>query len=210
MVGDAANDVAAIAYADIGIGVQSTIGENVVEKHADITLQEGNLFSIATAFDVAQKTHSNIFQNLCISLGYNSLITLVAAGALVALGFTLNPIAGVALMVVESSLVLGNLYRLKTQSVLSKEEPMQNAEMLSSPAAENAQRQDSTSALLQRMTSIISLADVTDEVKDAKQACMNSTGMPGVSNTVPFFKAAKEDEVAELHTLRSSARIACA
>lgn len=68
------------------------------------------LFSIVTA---------NIKQNLFISLFYNSTITLVAAGLFVALGFVLNPALGVALMVLESTLVLGNLIRLKLQKLVT-------------------------------------------------------------------------------------------
>ena len=119
MVGDAANDVTAIAYSDIGIAVKSRIGDIITEQHAGIVIQQGLLFPIATAFDVAQKTKQNIFQNLFVSLSYNSAITLVAAGFFIALGFTLNPAIGVALMVLESTIVLSNLYRFKQQEVVS-------------------------------------------------------------------------------------------
>ncbi|KTD61336.1 heavy metal translocating P-type ATPase [Legionella shakespearei] len=121
MVGDAANDLTAIAYADLGIAVKSTIGDNITEQYAGIVIQEGSLFPIATAFDVSQKTQQNIFQNLIVSLTYNSVITLVAAGLFVALGFALNPVLGVALMVIESTIVLANLYRFKQQDVLTPE-----------------------------------------------------------------------------------------
>ncbi len=117
MVGDAANDVTAIAYADVGVAVRSNIGDDITEQHAGIVVL--SLFPIATAFDVAEKTKSNIFQNLFVSLTYNSLVTLVAAGLFVALGFALNPALGVALMVLESTIVLANLYRFAQQEVVS-------------------------------------------------------------------------------------------
>lgn len=119
MVGDAINDLTAIKYANIGIAVKSNIGDSITEQHADIVMQQGSLFPIATAFDVAKKTKQNIFQNLFVSLTYNSTITLVAAGLFIALGFALNPALGVALMVLESTLVLANLYRFKRQDVVS-------------------------------------------------------------------------------------------
>ncbi|MBL7481378.1 heavy metal translocating P-type ATPase [Legionella bononiensis] len=119
MVGDAANDITAIAYSDIGIAVKSSIGDTVTEQHAGIVVQQGLLFPIATAFDVAKKTKDNIFQNLFVSLAYNSGITLVAAGLFVAIGFALNPVLGVALMVLESTIVLANLYRFKQQDIVS-------------------------------------------------------------------------------------------
>lgn len=119
MVGDAANDVTAIAYADIGIAVKSSIGDNITEQYAGIVVQKGLLFPIATAFDVAQKAKENIYQNLFVSLTYNSAITLVAAGLFVAIGFALNPVVGVVLMVLESTIVLANLYRFKEQEIVS-------------------------------------------------------------------------------------------
>jgi P-type Cu2+ transporter len=118
MVGDAANDLTALAYADLGIAVKSDIGDNITQQQAGIRVQNGALFPIVSAFDVSKKTRSNIYQNLTISLGYNSVITLVAAGALLAIGFSLNPAIGVALMVLESTIVLGNLYRLKQQKIV--------------------------------------------------------------------------------------------
>ncbi|HAT8642247.1 TPA: HAD-IC family P-type ATPase [Legionella pneumophila] len=128
MVGDAANDATAIAYSDIGIAVKSSIGDSITEQHAGIVVQQGLLFPIATAFDVAQKTKQNIFQNLFVSLSYNSTITLVAAGLFVALGFALNPVLGVALMVLESTIVLTNLYLFKQQEILSAASHINNAE----------------------------------------------------------------------------------
>ncbi|MGL5741790.1 MAG: HAD-IC family P-type ATPase [Legionella sp.] len=119
MVGDAANDVAAIAYAYLGIAVKSNIGDEITQQHAGVVVQQGLLFPIATAFDVAEKTKQNIMQNLFVSLTYNSLITIVAAGLFVALGFTMNPALGVALVVLESAIVLGNLYRFKHQDIVS-------------------------------------------------------------------------------------------
>ena len=119
MVGDAANDLTAIACADLGIAVKSNIGDKLTEQHAGMVVQQGLLFPIAAAFDVASKTKQNIFQNLFVSLTYNSVITLVAAGLFVALGFALNPAIGVALMVLESAIVLANLYRLKHQETVT-------------------------------------------------------------------------------------------
>ncbi|USQ14699.1 cation-translocating P-type ATPase [Legionella lytica] len=119
MVGDAANDAAAIAGAHIGIAVESKIGDNSAKQFAGIVVHEGLLFPIATAFDLAQKGKQNIIQNYFVSLTYNSSITLVASGLFIALGFTLTPPIGIALMVLETTIVLSNLYRFKQQEVVS-------------------------------------------------------------------------------------------
>ncbi len=119
MVGDALNDLTAIKDSDLGIAVKSSIGDSITEQYAGIVVQQGLLFKIATAFDVAQKTKDNIFQNLFVSLTYNSAITLASAGLFIAIGFAVNPVLGVALMVLESTIVLANLYRFKQQDVVT-------------------------------------------------------------------------------------------
>ncbi|MGE4349386.1 MAG: heavy metal translocating P-type ATPase [Candidatus Berkiella sp.] len=120
MVGDAANDLTAIARADIGVAVKSDIGDKLTEKHAGMTIQKGVLFPIATAFDIAAKTKQNIYQNLFLSLAYNSLVTLAGVGLFMPLGVVLSPGIGVGLMVLESAIVLSNLYRLKIQRPISQ------------------------------------------------------------------------------------------
>jgi Cu2+-exporting ATPase len=118
MVGDAANDIAAISSANIGIAVHSEIGDKLTTELASIVIQKGHLLPIVTALDVAQKTSHNIFQNLMVSLGYNTCITLVAAGLFLSAGFALNPVLGVLLMIMESSIVFANLYRFKYQEII--------------------------------------------------------------------------------------------
>lgn len=119
MVGDAFNDAGAVAYADIGIAVKSVIGDKITEEQASITVPKGMLFSIVSALDVAEKTSSNIFQNLMISLSYNSVITIIASGAFLAIGISINPIVGVALMILESVIIFSNLLRFKNQDTVS-------------------------------------------------------------------------------------------
>ncbi|MDR3503175.1 MAG: HAD-IC family P-type ATPase [Legionella sp.] len=119
MVGDAANDAAAIAGAHIGIAVESKIGDNSAKQFAGIVVHEGLLFPIATAFDLAQKGKQNIIQNYFVSLTYNSAITLVASGLFIAVGLTITPPIGIALMVLETTVVLSNLYRFKQQDIVA-------------------------------------------------------------------------------------------
>lgn len=160
MVGDAANDVSAIALADTGIAVKSCIGDEITQQHAGIVVQQGLLFPIAMAFDIAHKTQRNIFQNLIVSLGYNSIITIIASGLLVALGLTLNPVVGVALMVVESTIVLANLYRLKHQDSLPE---IVNSDVKSNGAAS----ENSTASVLNALNSRIQSNKTFDTPEDA-------------------------------------------
>lgn len=116
MVGDAQNDLSALTRADLGIAVKSSIGYAHTEAFAGMSVHKGTLFPIAIAFDIAKRTRQNIYQNLFISLSYNSIMTLAGAGLFISLGFTLSPGLSILCMLLESTIVLANLYRFKEQN----------------------------------------------------------------------------------------------
>ncbi len=115
MVGDAANDTLAIAASDFGIAVKSMGGDAMTQQEAGavIQMQSESLLPVASAFAVAKQTVSNIKQSLILSLSYNLGAMLIASGLLV----TLNPGVGVALMILQTSLILFNAYRFKQQKL---------------------------------------------------------------------------------------------
>ena len=84
MVGDASNDATAFSTSDLGIAMRSRFEKPLVEQEAGVILQKSSLFPIVTALDIAKNTKRNIFQNLFVSLTYNTTITLVAGGLFIA------------------------------------------------------------------------------------------------------------------------------
>jgi P-type Cu2+ transporter len=143
MVGDAANDAEAIATSDFGIAVQSLHGDEVTQQQAGAIIQSGSLLPVASTFAIAKQTVSNIKQNLWMSLGYNAAVVLVVGGLLLAVGMTLNPGIGVALMILQTSLILYSAYRFKQQKL---------AHLQHAPAMEGASG-DSYSYLVANMLS---------------------------------------------------------
>lgn len=117
MVGNGDNDSIAVVGCDLGIAIKCTANDALTFEKADAKIQGERLFPIVTAFDISKKMKNNIYQNLMVSLTYNSTITLVAAGVFIAIGFALNPVLGIALMVLESLIVLANVERFKRQQV---------------------------------------------------------------------------------------------
>ncbi|CAM2916752.1 heavy metal translocating P-type ATPase [Legionella worsleiensis] len=115
MVGDAANDAPAIAASDLGIAVLSQDSDELTQQHAGAVIQKNTLLPIINTFSVSQQTVSNIRENLLFSLIYNTAAILLAGGLLVAVGITLNPAVGVALMAIQASLIMFNVYRFKKQ-----------------------------------------------------------------------------------------------
>lgn len=117
MVGDAANDVRALAASDLGIAMLSHNADELTQQHAGAVIQNGTLMPIANALAVSQQTVKNISQNLLMSLGYNLSTVLFSGGLLVAAGFIMNPAIGAALMVIQACLVLLNVYRFKQKGI---------------------------------------------------------------------------------------------
>ncbi len=116
-VGDGPNDAVAIAASHFGIAVESFGGDEMTQQEAGAVIQGGSLLPVVSAFAVAKQTVTNIKQNLLMSLGYNTVTMLVAGGLLLAIGFTLNPGIGVALMILQTSLILYNAYRFQQQKL---------------------------------------------------------------------------------------------
>lgn len=119
MVGDSFNDAAAVACADVGMAMRSPSADIETQNLAGFVLNNDNLSPLVPTLEIAALARKVILINLSISLSYNIAITLVAAGLFVSLGFTLNPIIGVALMIAESVIVMGILLAFKFSKVQS-------------------------------------------------------------------------------------------
>ena len=117
MVGDAGNDAPAIQMSDFGIAVKSASGDLITQDKAKAVIDNKSLLPVVTTFAIAKQTVRSIKQNLVLSLAYNMSTLLIAGGVLVAIGFALNPAIGVALMVLQTTLILLNQYRIKQQSL---------------------------------------------------------------------------------------------
>ncbi len=121
MVGDAGNDVNAISASYFGLALRSAGSDDVTAARAGAVIYGSSLLPVISAFAVSQQTVSNIKQNLFMSLGYNVLTELLMGGILVALGVVLNPSFGVALMIVQMCLILGNAYRFQQEPLVDME-----------------------------------------------------------------------------------------
>lgn len=116
MVGDAINDTVAMVKSDFSIAVQSTASDEITQQQAGAVIKNTSLLPVLTTFAVAHETVKSIKQNLLASLAYNSTVMLTT-GILVGIGFSINPGIGVALMVLQTSLILLNQYRIKRKEL---------------------------------------------------------------------------------------------
>ncbi|MFB7405653.1 heavy metal translocating P-type ATPase [Streptomyces sp. NPDC056202] len=105
VVGDGVNDAAALAGADLGIGLAS--GTDAAIGAADVTLVRTGIEALPDAVRLARRTLATIRVNLVWAFGYN-----VVTVPLAMLGL-LNPMVAAAAMSASSVLVVANSLRLR-------------------------------------------------------------------------------------------------
>lgn len=105
MVGDGANDSAALSAANVGMALAG--GNNAAMQSGDIVIVGGRITGVRDAFEIANRTMRNIRQNLGLALLYNAVMIPLAV-----LGM-LDPRTACISMASSSILVVGNALRLQ-------------------------------------------------------------------------------------------------
>ncbi|WP_367608213.1 heavy metal translocating P-type ATPase [Legionella sp. W05-934-2] len=119
MVGDGANDAVALGQSDLGIAMHSHLSDAMTNQQAKVLISDYSVLPIGHLFQIAHQTMSTLKQNLGFSLAYNVAALLLTGGVLTAIGFAMNPAVGAGLMVLQTSMILLNTYRLTYQELPS-------------------------------------------------------------------------------------------
>lgn len=116
MVGDAINDSAALAQADLSIAMGQ--GSDIAVDTAMATILSSDLLKIPETIRLSQLTIKTIYQNLFWAFIYNLIGIPIAAGIFYSVnGFLLNPMWASAAMAFSSVSVVLNSLRLKRKRI---------------------------------------------------------------------------------------------
>jgi hypothetical protein len=119
VIAEAANDARVVADSDVGLVVAHEAGHEGTQRGAAAVLRSKSLVPVLQLFDIAEKTSSNVHQNIWFSLVYNVVAVLAPVALLFCLGIALNPAVGAALMMLQTLLIFANVYWFDTQEVPS-------------------------------------------------------------------------------------------
>jgi Cu2+-exporting ATPase len=117
MIGDAENDTIPFISSDLSILVKSSASKDKIQEEAGVTIEKSSLLPILAVFAIGSSAISTIKKNMMLTMTYNIVTIGLVMGLTLGLGFVLNPGVGVALMILQASFIMYQVYQYNKQKM---------------------------------------------------------------------------------------------
>ena len=115
-IGDGVNDAMVLTSADLGISM-GILGSDIAIEASDAVIMNDHPVQLLDAIRISRKTHINVYQNICLALGFKILVIILGAFGIVSIWMAIFADVGVSLIAVLNAIRLLRYQKIDVMNI---------------------------------------------------------------------------------------------